>query len=377
MYHHDQRDYKVAVDETAKKFKRELEDAIHQSQRSALTVIERVQNQLPEDRMVHTKAMTFSMQEENNVRQILMGIKGRGKNAFQMPLHRHALSQVADAAGVPDAYITKMLAKPYGPELILENFNTIFDKEDDQKRLVRAINGQVRGVLSDTYRRMDSRPIIEAFAGACQQAGLVPIEGVGGDLRFCVRAVLPLVFSPAGQEVIAFGCELSNSDFGCGALSLRVFILRIWCTNYARLEEEIRKVHLGKRLDDNLELSQATYDLDTKTMASATKDVVLASLAPAKVNGQVALLEKAMTEKIDFKQSLDTLPKMGLLKKEVDAVREIYNNGGVEELPPGNTLYRMSNAISWIAKSAETAERRLELEQVAGELLLPKKRAAA
>jgi hypothetical protein len=225
-------------------------------------------------------------------------------------------------------------------------------------------------VLSDQYRRLDSRPIIEAFAGACGEIGVVPIEGVGGELRFCVRAVLPHVFRPGGDEIIAFGIEISNSDFGAGALSVRCFCLRVWCTNYARLDEELRKVHLGKRLDDSIEFSRETYELDTKAMASATRDIVLASLAPNKVNQQVAQIERAMSERIDFKSALNGLPKMGLLKKEIEAVRDVLTTGGLEELPPGNSIYRMSNAISWVAKSAETPERRLDLEQLAGSMLL-------
>ena len=80
-----------------------------------------------------------------------------------------------------------------------------------------------------------------------------------------------------------------------------------------------------------------------------------------------------MNEKIDFRNALNGLPKMGLLRKELDAVRDVLTTGGIEELPPGNSVYRMSNAISWVAKSAETAERRLELEGLAGAMLLGNK----
>jgi len=48
----------------------------------------------------------------------------------------------------------------------------------------------------------------------------------------------------------------------------------------------------------------------------------------------------------------------------------VLTTGSIEQLPSGNSPYRLSNAVSWIAKAAQTAERRLELEQVAGDLLL-------
>jgi hypothetical protein len=91
----------------------------------------------------------------------------------------------------------------------------------------------------------------------------------------------------------------------------------------------------------------------------------------------VALIERAMGEKVEFKSALHQLPKMGLLKREIEAVRDTFVLGDVEQVPPGANVYRMAQAVAWVAKSAETPERRLELEGVAGQLLLGKKEKAA
>jgi hypothetical protein len=226
---------------------------------------------------------------------------------------------------------------------------------------------------------MDSRPIIETFAAECQAIGAVPIEGVGGDLRWSLRAILPMVFQPTDkkgmEEYIAFGVALTNSDFGIGALSLRMFMLRVWCSNMALLEEALRQVHLGKRLADNIEFSQETYELDTKTQVSAIKDLIRGTLSPERINESVALIGRALEERINPKNAWEELPKKGLLKGEVKKVKEIFNDGGVETLPPGTTVARLSNAISWFAKQPDqTPERRLELETVAGELLMKQKK---
>lgn len=366
MYHHDQRPYRIAVDETAKKFQADLNAKIAASQHTALGIIERVQREVPEDRIASSRALHFEPDGAG------LRVAARGAS-FDQPLHRHALAQVAERAGVPDVFVSRLLSKPWGPALLSENLNQIFDREDERRLLVRSVAGEVRGVLSDQYRRLDSRPIIEAFAGACRDVGAVPIEGVGGDLRFCIRAVLPMMFRPGGDEVVAFGIEVSNSDFGAGALSVRCFCLRVWCTNLARLDEELRKVHLGKRLDDTIEFSRETYELDTKATSSAVRDIVMASLSPAKVNAQIGVIERAMAEKVDFKAVLGGLPRMGLLKREIEEVRDVLTTGGIEALPTGNTIYRMSNALSWIAKSAESPERRMELEGLAGTMLLGNK----
>lgn len=371
MIHHDSRDYEVAVGETAKRFQAKLDDAIHKSQSSALSVIEKVQRETPNDRIAHSQSLRFVVQDD----RILMTLANRkAKGYFQEPLHKHALEQIADKAGVPVLYLNRLLARPYGPELIVENLSRIFKEEDDKKYLIRSVNDEVRGVLSDSFRRMDSAPIIESFAKACGEIGAVPIEGTGGDLRWAVKAILPKVFQPASkagnEELIAFGVQLSNSDFGRGTLSLNAFTTRVICTNHATLEQVMKEVHLGKRLSEDLEFSKETYAADTKTQVLAVKDLVRGVLAPDKVNGLVHKIGEALDARIDPKQAWAELPKLGLLKGEVEKVKELFNDAGVEQLPYGTSPARLSNAISWFAKSAATPERKLELEQLAGQLLI-------
>jgi len=367
LLHHDSRPYQVAVDETAQRFQCELDAKIAATRHTAEAVIARVQRDIPTDRIASTHALRFHATGD----RLVLGSHGAG---LEQPLHRHALAQLAERAGVPDVYVTRLLEKPWGPELLADNLDRIYTKTDERRLLVRSVHGEVRGVLSDCYRRLDSRAILESFAAACAEIGVVPVEGLAGELRFCVRGILPVVFRPGGEEVVAFGIEISSSDFGLGALSVRCFLMRIVCSNMARLQEDLRQVHLGRRLDETVAFSERTYRLDTEAMASAVRDIVITSLSPPKVNGMVAQLGQAMKEQLDFKAALLALPKVGLLKAEVDAVRDVLVTGGVEQLPPvgstGNTPYRLSNAISWIAKSAPTAERRLELESVAGQMLL-------
>jgi hypothetical protein len=97
----------------------------------------------------------------------------------------------------------------------------------------------------------------------------------------------------------------------------------------ATLTEELRKVHLGRRLDgDSIEFSSETHRLDTAAIASAVKDIVRSSMSRHKLESQVSAIERAMREKIDFRQALEGLPRAGLLKKEVEAVRDVMERPG-------------------------------------------------
>ena len=374
MIHHSEKDYTTALNEATAGFKTKLEDMIHASQSSALSVIEKVQRETPTDRVADSTTLEF-MADGDDTQSIVMGLRNRkAKGFFQERLHKNALDQVCERAGIPGTYVNRLLEKPYGRELLVENLSRIFQAEDNRKFLVRSVDDQVRGVLSNSFKRMDSAPIIEAFAKACGDVGAVPVEGIGGDLRWAVKAILPVVFQPSAkrgmEEVLAFGVQLSNSDYGKGVLGLNAFCTRLICTNTATLEQVMRQVHLGKRLSEDLEFSAETYRLDTKTQVSAVRDMVHNILAPAMVDATVARIGEALEARIDPKQAWQELPKMGLLKGEVDRVKELFTDGDVEMLPRGTTQGRLSNALSWFAKSAATPERRLELEEIAGRLLL-------
>jgi hypothetical protein len=176
---------------------------------------------------------------------------------------------------------------------------------------------------------------------------------------------LDMVFEPVPNEVMAFGVSLENSDYGDGALSLRAVLMRGWCTNLAMMEETLRKVHLGARLREDLQLSQRTYELDSETMASAVRDLVQKVLNPGSVNEYLSLIKQANDQKLDGWNVKDFLRK-NLTKGEGEAVIEKFNSADVELLPPGNTKWRMSNAISWLAGQTKDEHRQLEISKVAG-----------
>ncbi len=96
---------------------------------------------------------------------------------------------------------------------------------------------EVRGFLSDSYRRIDSHPVVEAFATAVQEKGALPHEGCVTDTKIAIQLIMPEFYEQVPGEVVAFGLSQENSDFGNGALTLRAYLLRIWCTNVAITQE--------------------------------------------------------------------------------------------------------------------------------------------
>lgn len=371
LYHHGNDDYNVAASEAATLARTKFEKTIENGKARTVAVIEQVNAQVPQDRIVLGKKLNFSVA----MGAIKVQFPGQETEGF----HRNAIGQAASRAGIPMNYIDTLMEKgDWGRELVADNLNKLYHNGGASARyLTRSVKGEVRGFMSDAYRRLDSRPIVESFINACRKFGAIPLDGYALETKIAIKAVLPMIFEPIPNEVMIFGVALENSDFGNGALSLRSFVERLWCTNRAISTEDLRKIHIGGRLTEDLQLSQRTYDLDTQTMASASQDIVQKSLSSGNVNQYLDLIKTANEQKIEPRQVMEFLKK-NLRKGEVENVIEAFNSPDVEMLPAGNTTWRMSNAISWIANTkVENEERKLDLMKVAGAIMAPKAVAAA
>lgn len=240
--------------------------------------------------------------------------------------------------------------------------------------LVRSVFGEVRGILSDRYRRLDQGKITNQFLQASGELGL---ELYGAEIdatRTYVETIMPVVFPiksenhPLGFE--AFGARLQGSDYGDGALSLSIFSLRIACMNLMMGGSVIRQVHLGARLLDNVEYSSKTYQLDTQTSASVVRDTISHHFQDGAIQKRVAIIEDAANDRIGFDGTIKKLPRMGVGKGEVDAIVSALAEAGDDLIPEGPlTRYRMSQAVALVANQAKEIRRRRELQELSGKMI--------
>jgi hypothetical protein len=344
-----------------------LNRLIEDGRQNAGQVIEHVMNHQPQDFIVKANALQFSGD----------GKLGLALNNAEFGVHRFALGQIAEVASVPTKFIDSLTADEWGRALIAHNLNEIFRHRDAKRHLVRTVNGtEVRGFLSDSYRRLDSRPIIEAFVKGVQKLGALPYKGYVTDTKVAIQAILPDVFDSIPGEVLAFVLSLENSDFGNGALSLRVGALRIWCDNLAVFEENMRQIHLGRRLDENIIFSQKTYLLDTKATVSALEDIIGIQLNREGMQRRMELLA------VNAQKAVDPQAAMRMLKDSLgvgaaQAVVDAYKSADVEMIPAGNNAWRLSNAISWVAGKEQDAEKKLDMLKLAGRVLQSSKKDSA
>jgi len=368
MFHHDSRDYKQAVSEAAAKGRVKMEEIIHAGRANAEAVVSRVLGREIKDKVAPSARVRLDLGVDGDFRLSLPDDFHR--------LHPHAHGQLLDDVGVPKKFADKLAheagGKPWGKELVAHNVNTILGYRA-QRNLIRVEDDVAMGWLSDKFRRLDSRPLVDAFCGACKEHGLLPIDGIASDTKCRVRAVLPMVFEPVENEVMLFGAEFGNSDYGDGGLVVNLWTMRVWCTNLAITEKCLRQVHLGSRLPVDLQLSDETYRQDARTTALAVRDVVGNVIAPWRINRMLEAIRSAGEKELQGRDGIDkVLAKASLTKTEADRIATIHESNDVVNLPPGNTVLRLSNAVSWFAQSKGVGpDRRLELQQLAGELIHP------
>lgn len=367
MYHHDNRDYNEAASEAARQGRIKMEEIINKGLANTQSVVERVLSTQIHDRIVKAAATNVYMADDKTWRLEIP------ETTVVPSLHNHAFGQIVANAGMPQQFVDHLIKQAngtaWGAALVSHNLKEIFSHRPTQRNLIRSEDGIVKGFLSDKFRRIDSRPLLDTFMGGAAELGLVPIEGVGLDTRTRVRAVLPKVFEPIPNEVMIFGLEWGNSDFGKGGHIVNLWSMRTWCTNLAIANSVLRQIHLGKRLDDDIEYSDETYRLDTEANRAALADAMRHAIGPAQVHKMLSSIQSANEKTIQGRDGVEKLLKSALSKTELEKVADMYEGPDVQNLPSGQTTWRLSNAVSFFAQANTiNADRKLELQELAGKL---------
>jgi hypothetical protein len=356
-----------------------LQKALTTGHAGATNVIERVMSEVPHDQLAQARVLRVRISDNDRAPHLIFPDESK-------PLHGHAFDQLAERLGLPRSYVHALLETvdkpaaagpqgapttppdPWRARLLEHAFDQHLQHSPD-RYLVRSVDGTAKGVLSDRFKRYDSRPLLEAFAEGCAQVGAIPVDGVGGEVRLAVRAIIPTVLEPVPGEFVTLGLEWRNSDFGAGAYAINAYLLRCACLNGVVVSREIRAVHVGGRLDESTLWSDRTKDLDLKTLVSQTRDAVAGLLGEQGRTSLFESIQRAHAAEITPEAAGRTLAKK-LTKAETGSVIEAFKGDDVVNLPPVQSRYRLSQAISWLANRDGTSEeRRLELQTVAGDVM--------
>jgi hypothetical protein len=289
-------------------------------------------------------------------------------------IHQNAVYQLGEKLNVPARYLQQLSGgNKWERDLCAQILNEHSGYSKRDRVLVRAVGDQVRGVLSDKYRRLNSSTLIESFVKIGYKSGAVLADGLMTDTKIYIEMLMPqpITFETPknGLATMAYGARLSNSDYGSGALELRAFTMQGVCLNGMVRESVMRTVHLGSRLPDNLSISERTYRLDTQTQESAIRDLTAGLFDSKMIQREMELIQNASAIDVDIELEVKKLPKLGMLKEEAEGVERILMNGRAEDGVSGEpTLWKFVNGITAYARDREGARER-EIQEIAGKLM--------
>ncbi len=293
----------------------------------------------------------------------------------QFTMHDNAIYQVAERMGIPSRYLRSLAqGEPWAILLAAHLLNQHSEWTQRSRVLVRTVGSQVRGVLSDSYRRLNSVEILTAFVQEAAGQGAVISDAYMNDTKVWAETILPTPITVPtaknGDVIIFAGARFSTSDYGDGAVDMRAFLLNGACLNGMVRESVMKQVHLGSKLPDNLALSDETYRLDTQTTVSAVKDLTKGLFSRDNLMQRAIEIQGASEIEVDFNHELKRLTKDGgLLKTEGKEVEKILmRNNPDDGVQGGATLWKLTQAITAHAREL-TPERSRELHEISGSLL--------
>lgn len=270
--------------------------------------------------------------------------------------------QIGQWAGIPKPYYDVMLAHP---ELLAHNLQHWLARGSD-RRMIRTLDGKIRGVLSDSYRALDNYDLgtmaIQTLlaAGATIEPGNCQITERKMYIKALIREMSGEVRK--GDEVCA-GVIIENSEIGYGALAIKPLVLRKVCDNGLIINELAhKKRHVGGKQDEfaPIELANDTKTADDKAYWLKVRDHIANALSEVTFNKVLTQMQlKASNKVAEPLLAIETVAKThGFTIPEKENVLKFLLEGG------DLSNFGFCNAVTRMAQDVESYDRSVELEQI-------------
>jgi hypothetical protein len=164
------------------------------------------------------------------------------------------------------------------------------------------------------------------------------------------------------------GVILRNSEFGAGHAEIRLCITNQH--NWSLISRQgVKKAHHGRRLSDDSSDNERIKMESSKRIAEEMKDHVFRYLEQDNLNAVMTEVALSAEEAIDPDKVAGLLKELALDDSELKTALDAFTTDRAD-LPKGFTRFRMANTLAWLADRAQDPERKLELMELAGNILL-------
>lgn len=318
------------------------------------------------DMIVPSSLMCSQTDDAGSCRLVIEEDSGVGK----YDITNLARRQLADKLKIPFAYFERMRTEQ--PGLLDRNVNTWLQSERD-RRMIRTLDGKVRAVLSDRYRRLDNVDLAENVLPILQRLPEVRFESVElTESRMYIKAVTPRVQAEmAPGDVVQAGIVIMNSEVGHGTLSVQPLIYRLVCSNgLIASDRGLRKTHVGRLLPSDEEtitvFRDDTLAADDKAFFLKVRDVVEAAVSETNFAQVAQKLKRTLGIALvgDPVKTVEVLANRYALNEEERAgvLRHLIVEGDLSG-------YGLVNAVTHYSQEVEDYDRATEFEALGGKLI--------
>ena len=305
-----------------------------------------------------------------NLKLIVESNSHSGLSGAEYGVTNLARRQLADKLKIPFAYFERM--REGQPDLLDHNVNTWLQADAD-RRLVRTLDGEVRAVLSDRYRRLDNFDLADDVIPILLRLDGARFESVElTETKMYLKVITPRVtFEVAPGDIVQAGVVVSNSEVGCGTLSAQPLIYRLVCQNgLIASDHALRKTHVGRSLasdEDSLTVFRDdTLAADDRAFFLKVRDVVEAAVSEATFR-QVAMKLQSTR---DVRLTGDPVKTVEVLANRY-SFNDIERAGVLRHLVAGGDLsaYGLVNAVTHYSQDVDDYDRATEFEALGGKLI--------
>jgi len=271
-------------------------------------------------------------------------------------------------------------------------------------RTFRALDGNLRAFLSNSFRMIDSYDSTKTLLSEAKRLNLMPIEGTLSDSNVRIKLISKELWDvieekrtqdggkggwyagglgnqewlskvaartmgdlPGGPGTIHPSLSFRNSETGHGGFELDGGIMKGICFNLATVEELFAKIHLGARQAANQIFSQQTNDKEAELIHAQIREIVTAFFTKEHFEGLVASIKGTQQDKIVKPTGAVNL----LVQRNPDVLTEenvddLLNFFVAEQNP---TVMGLAQAVARYSQETQDVEKVAGLEWLAGSLM--------
>lgn len=288
-----------------------------------------------------------------------LGFDIDGNDLFTAGLTENGHDQLGQLCSIPAKYYDLMRKHP---GLLATNVQHWLNISSD-RRMIRSLDGNIRAILSKTYRRLDNFDLAQQVLPMLNEVGAEIESCEITEKRLYIKAITHKVQAEVKQgDVVSAGLVVSNSEVGQGSISVKPLVYQLICKNgWISDLYSMKKYHVGRENEANqIEFSNETLNADDKAFWLKVRDTVKHALKETTFKKIVAAMKESTERKIE-----EPMKSLELVAAH-HALLETEKKNVLTHLIEGGDLssYGLGCAVTRAAQDVESYDRSTELEQI-------------